>query len=205
MWRKIITKIARLRVVVSRIVGVLIVLLALFTTHSFGDDTFIDISLEISGLFLLTACSMGRLWALVYISGYKTQMLITDGPYSMVRNPLYLFSLLGALGVGLASENLLILAILLIFYLLYYPLTILAEEKKLTERLGQVYIDYAKHTPRFLPKFSLYRKPGQYQINADVFVRNLADGMWFVWIFILFHFIEMLQRTGVLPVFLRVP
>jgi protein-S-isoprenylcysteine O-methyltransferase Ste14 len=185
--------------------GVLIVLLALFTTHSFGENTFINMFLEAFGLFLLTVCSMGRLWALVYISGYKARDIITDGPYSIVRHPLYLFSFLGAIGIGMASENVLIMAILLIFYLFYYPFTILAEEHKLTEMFGQAYIDYAKRTPRFLPKFSLYKKPGLYQINADTFVRSLAGGMWFVWIYILFDFIEMLQKMGLLPVLLRVP
>jgi protein-S-isoprenylcysteine O-methyltransferase Ste14 len=181
------------------------VLLALFTTHSFGENTFTNMLLETSGLFLLTVCSMGRLWALIFISGYKSQKVVTEGPYSITRNPLYLFSMLGALGMGLASENVLILAILLIFYLFYYPFTILAEEHRLTEKFGQEYIDYAKHTPRFFPKFSLYKKPGPYQINADTFVRNLAGGMWFIWIYILFNFLEMLQNSGHLPVLLRVP
>jgi protein-S-isoprenylcysteine O-methyltransferase Ste14 len=185
--------------------GALIVLLALFTKHSFGEDTFINLFCEAFGLFLLTACSMGRLWALVYISGYKSREIITDGPYSIVRHPLYLFSLLGAIGIGLASENVLIMAILFVFYLFYYPFTILAEEHKLTATFGQTYIDYAKRTPRFLPKFSLYKKPGLYQINADTFVRSLAGGMWFVWIYILFDFIEMLQKMGFIPVLLRVP
>jgi protein-S-isoprenylcysteine O-methyltransferase Ste14 len=185
--------------------GALIVLLALFASHSFGEDTFINMFLKAFGLFLLTVCSMGRLWALVYISGYKSREIITDGPYSIVRHPLYLFSFLGAIGIGMASENVLIMAILLIFYLFYYPFTILAEEHKLTEMFGQTYIDYAKRTPRFLPKFSLYKKPGPYQINADTFVRGLAGGMWFVWVYILFDFIEMLQKMGLIPVLLRVP
>jgi len=154
---------------------------------------------------LLTVCSMGRLWALMYIAGYKSNKLITDGPYSMTRNPLYLFSLLGAVGIGLSSENVLILAILLVFYLLYYPFTIIAEERKLRVLFGQEYVDYAIRTPRFFPRFSAYQKPGLYQINADTFVRNLVSGMWFVWIFMLFDFIEMLQKTGILPVLFRVP
>jgi protein-S-isoprenylcysteine O-methyltransferase Ste14 len=200
-----ITKIADSRVAASRVLGVLVVLLALFTGHSFSQGTFVDTTFELLGLFLLTICSMGRLWALVYISGYKSRELITDGPYSVVRHPLYLFSLLGAIGIGLVSENVMIIAVLVLFYLLYYPLAIIAEEKKLTEKFGQAYIDYVQHTPRFLPKFSLYKKPGPYQVNADTFVRNLVDGMWFVWIFILFDFIEMLQNVGIVPVLFRVP
>jgi protein-S-isoprenylcysteine O-methyltransferase Ste14 len=202
---RLLFKIARWRVVVSRVFGVLVLLLMLFTTHSFSQDSLIDMLSEMLGLFLLTICSIGRLWSLLYISGYKKRELITEGPYSIVRHPLYVFSLIGAIGIGLASENILVLAVLVIFYLLYYPLTILAEEKKLTEKFGQAYLDYIKRTPRFLLKPSLYRKGAQYQINADIFVKSLASGMWFVWIFIVLQFIETLQQNGFIPVFLRVP
>ena len=154
---KLLFKIARQRVVVSRIFGIVVILLVPFTTAPFNEDSLTDILFETFGLFLLTICSMGRLWALLYISGYKKLELITEGPYSMVRHPLYVFSLIGAIGIGLASENILVLAALVIFYLLYYPLTILVEEKKLVDKFGQAYLDYIKRTPRFLPKLSLYK------------------------------------------------
>ncbi|MGA1979563.1 MAG: isoprenylcysteine carboxylmethyltransferase family protein [Sedimentisphaerales bacterium] len=202
---RLLFKIARRRVIVSRIFGVLVLLLVLFTTHSFSQDSLTDTVLEMSGLFLLTICSIGRLWALLYISGYKKLELITEGPYSMVRHPLYVFSLIGAIGIGLASENVLVLAVLVIFYLLYYPLTILVEEKKLVDKFDQAYLDYIKRTPRFLPKLSLYKGSVQYQINADAFVKKMVLGMWFIWIFIILHIIEMLQQGGHIPVLLRVP
>lgn len=141
----------------------------------------------------------------MYISGKKGRELVTDGPYSMVRHPLYVFSLIGAVGIGLASENLLVLALIVIFYLSYYPFTILAEERKLTNKFGEVYLEYAKRTPRFLPKFSLHKEPETYQVKAAGFVHNFVDGMWFIWIFMLMHAIEMLQNSGFLPVLLRVP
>jgi protein-S-isoprenylcysteine O-methyltransferase Ste14 len=202
---KLLFKIARQRIAVSRIFGVLVLLLALFTTGSFRQDSLTDTLLEMSGLFLLTICSMGRLWALLYISGYKKLELITEGPYSMVRHPLYVFSLIGAIGIGLASENILVLAALVIFYLSYYPLTIFVEEKKLTEKFGQAYLDYIKCTPRFLPKLSLYKSPPQLVVNADIFLKNIAIGMWFIWIYIALNFIEAIQVLGHIPVFLRVP
>ncbi len=198
-------KIAHRRVMVSRIFGVLVVLLAIFTAPSFKEGGLTDTLLETSGLFLLTVCSTGRLWAMLYISGRKTHELITDGPYSIVRHPLYLFSFIGAIGIGLASENILILAAMVVFYLSYYPLTILSEERRLTEKFGQVYLDYIKRTPRFLPKLSLYKSPSQLVANADIFLRNMAIGMWFIWIYILFNFIETLQQNGCIPVLLRVP
>jgi len=141
----------------------------------------------------------------MYISGNKRLELVTEGPYSIVRHPLYVFSLIGAFGIGLASENVLILVLIIAFYLFYYPFTILAEEKKMTKKFGVSYIEYMKRTPRFIPKISLYKEPQLFEVKAVSFVRNFADGMWFIWIFMLLHFIEMLQESGYLPVLLRVP
>jgi len=201
----IIFTIANIRVTVSRIFGLFVLLLLLFTGHSFSQGGKIDTLFEISGLFLLSICSLGRLWALMYISGNKRRELVTEGPYSIVRHPLYLFSLIGAIGIGLASENLLILALIIIFYLFYYPFTILAEEIKLTNKFGNRYLEYMKMTPRFLPKFSLYKEPEEFSVKTTAFVRNFANGMWFIWTFILIHFIEMLQDSGFLPVIWKIP
>jgi protein-S-isoprenylcysteine O-methyltransferase Ste14 len=193
------------RIFITRIFAVLIVLLAVFTGHSFSQEGFLDISFEISGLFLLTICSMGRLWALMYISGNKRIELINKGPYSIVRNPLYFFSLIGAIGFGLASENLLILGLVIIFYLVYYPLTIIAEESKLETTFGDSYREYKKITPRFIPKLSLYNSPELYTVKVSTFALHFIDGMGFVWLFMLFHFIEMLQESAYLPILWKVP
>jgi protein-S-isoprenylcysteine O-methyltransferase Ste14 len=202
---ELLFKIAHQRMLVSRVFAVLIVLLVIFTMPSFEQDSLADILFETLGLFMLTICSMGRLWALLYISGKKTHEVVTEGPYSIVRHPLYFFSFIGAIGIGLVSENILVLGAIVIFYLSCYPLTILSEEKTLTKKFGQAYIDYAKRTPRFLPKPSLYQSPDHFAVNADIFLKNMAIGMWFIWIFIIFNFIEMLQIMGIIHVLLRVP
>jgi protein-S-isoprenylcysteine O-methyltransferase Ste14 len=177
----------------------------IFTAPSFKQDGWIDILLETSGLFLLSVCSVGRLWALLYISGKKSQEVVADGPYSIVRHPLYFFSFIGAIGIGLASKNILVLGILVISYLSYYPLTILSEENVLTDKFGQAYLDYAKRTPRFLPKLSLYKSPSFVSVNADMFLKNITIGMWFIWVYIFFDIIEILQESSIIPVLLRVP
>jgi protein-S-isoprenylcysteine O-methyltransferase Ste14 len=205
MEKKILYKIAKARLIVSRIFGLLVFLLLLFTGHSFKQSEVADTLLEISGLFLLSICSFGRLWSLIYISGYKSNTLITEGPYSIVRHPLYFFSLLGAIGIGLASGNVLVLVLIIAFFLLYYPFTILAEESKLAEKFGQTYTEYKKRVPMFIPRLSLYKEPQVYNITVNKLVRNFVEAMLLLWIFILMHLIEMLQNTGVLPVLLRVP
>ncbi|GEM_PF-112586 len=196
---------SRSRVIVSRLFGLILIFFILFTTHSWPQSAWIDILFEVLGLFLLSVCSLGRLWALLYVSGYKSSQLVTEGPYSMVRHPLYFFSLIGAIGIGFASENLLVLGAVVLFYFLYYPLTILAEEKKLTRRFGNAYLEYMKIAPRFIPKLSLLKEAKMYKINASKYFHNFIDGIWFIWIFILLHFVESLQEMGILPVLFTIP
>jgi protein-S-isoprenylcysteine O-methyltransferase Ste14 len=190
---------------VSRIFGIVAILVVIFTASSFKQDGWMDILFETSGLFLLSVCAAGRLWTSLYISGKKSQEVVADGPYSIVRHPLYFFSFIGAIGIGLASKNILVLGMLVTFYLSYYPLTILSEENVLTDKFGQAYLDYAKRTPRFLPKLSLYNSPSFVSVNTAMFLKNITAVMGFIWIYILFDIIEMLQKTGIIPVFLRVP
>ncbi len=199
-----LVRIAKSRLFVSRIFGLLIIFLILFTDNSFEQGKVVDIVFEMSGLLLLSICSFGRLWSLIFISGYKNDVLITEGPYSIVRHPLYFFSLIGAFGLGLASENVLVLVLIVVFYIFYYPFAILAEEKKLTAKFGQDYVEYSKRTPRLLPKFSLYKEPQSYNVTVTKLVRNFTESILFIWAFILMHFVEMLQDSGVLPVLWRV-
>lgn len=57
--------------------------------------------IEMTGIALVLACIFGRLWSILYVGGRKNQELVTGGPYSMTRNPLYFFSTVGIVGVGL--------------------------------------------------------------------------------------------------------
>ena len=205
MQNKIIYVISKKRLIVSRIVGFLIILLLLFTGQSFNGQQIIHLLFQMSGLILISICSFGRLWSLIYVGGYKSNTLITDGPYSMVRNPLYFFTLLGAMGIGLASENVLVIVIIIIFYFLYYPVTILAEEQKLADRFGQAFAEYKERVPMLIPKFSLYKEPQTYTITAGQLLHNIAESLLLLWIFILLQLIEFLHQSNILPVLWKVP
>ena len=87
--------------------------------------------LDFAGLICIIISAFGRVWCSVYIAGYKTTALVESGPYSMTRNPLYLFSLIGTVGIGLASGSILILLLLMLCFGTYYPLVIRHEEKSL--------------------------------------------------------------------------
>src|SRR6187399_1591484 len=68
-------------------------------------------TVERSGFFLILIAIVGRTWCSMYISGRKLAALVTDGPYSISRNPLYLFSSIAAFGVGAQFGSIVIAAI----------------------------------------------------------------------------------------------
>src|SRR5688572_10096009 len=72
-------------------------------------------------LFVALAC-LGRIWCSLFIAGHKDEVLVTNGPYARCRHPLYSFSVLGALGLGLTSRSglLCLLVVVLIAALLVY-------------------------------------------------------------------------------------
>lgn len=179
--------------------------LLLFSTHSWERDNPIDIFFEIAGLFLIVICTFGRLWSSLFASGYKDEMIITSGPYSVVRNPLYVFSFIGVLGMGLVSENLLILVLAPLIFLIHYQIVVRSEERFLLARFGEVYAEYLKKVPRFITRMRLLKEPDFYQVNVRVFRRSLLDATMFIWLYIIFHFIEKLHYMGALPVLFRVP
>ena len=65
-------------------------------------------AIEEAGALLIGACIVGRVFCTLYIGGGKNAQLVRHGPYSVARNPLYVFSLAGATGVGLSSASLVV-------------------------------------------------------------------------------------------------
>lgn len=154
--------------------------------------------LFVIGLFLIGVATVGRLWCSLYICGYKTNKLITAGPYSVCRNPLYFFSLLGGIGVGLATETLTVALIILAAFLLYYPFMIGAEEKKLRSVHGEDFERYADKTPRFWPSTAGFYEPEEYIIKPRRFGRRAFDALWFVWFAGILELIEALHDYDVI-------
>jgi protein-S-isoprenylcysteine O-methyltransferase Ste14 len=108
----------------------------------------IGAGLVIPGL-LIRALASGQL--------QKNEQLATGGPYAYTRNPLYLGSLVLALGFALASRSWWIVAgIVLLFFAIYLPV-IRAEEVFLRERFPQ-FEDYARQVPRLFPRVTASSK-----------------------------------------------
>ena len=117
-----------------------------------------SLQMSIVGFIFVVFGCFGRIWASLYIEGNKTKKLITDGPFSMVRNPLYFFSLIVLIGFCFALKAVFLpLGLLLIFIFFHVP-TIANEEKKLLRIHGESFQEYFKKTPRLIPNILLYKK-----------------------------------------------
>ena len=92
----------------------------------------------------------------------KDQELTTSGPYAYTRNPLYLGSLMLAIGFAIAARSWWIVGMMLAMFAAIYVPVIAGEERYLREKFSE-YDDYAKHVPRMLPRLTPYRsQQGEY-------------------------------------------
>lgn len=83
-------------------------------------------------------------------SHHGPEVLIADGPYRYVRNPIYLGSLLLTIGFGFFQSRLGFLLLIPLAVIFLYRL-IDFEEAKLRERYGNAFLAYCRDVPRLLP------------------------------------------------------
>ena len=83
----------------------------------------------------------------------KNEQLATTGPYAYTRNPLYLGSLILAVGFAFSARNWWIGAGLIVIFLAIYLPVIRGEEAFLKEHFPG-FTEYARQVPRLLPRLS---------------------------------------------------
>jgi len=198
---------ARYRIFISKIFGVSLILIFLLAENIWADKSYagwLSMILQSIGLILVVFCVLGRLWAALYLCGNKTFTLVTQGPYSIVRNPLYFFSFLGVIGIGLATGSLVGLLLLIFMFLFNYLPTILDEEKTLERYHNENLAEYMAKVPRLIPNFSLLSEPEFYEIQPYFFRKTIFDVMWFFWVYLILIIIGKLHVFGILPAIFKI-
>ena len=191
------------RTTISRIFAGGLIALLIISSSYWEKAVVFEGFLFLLGSLLVGIATVGRLWCSLYISGYKTNSLVTDGPYSMCRNPLYFFSFLGAVGVGMATKTVVMPTIIILWFVLYYPIVIKEEEKELREIHKERFLTYCKNTPRFFPKLLNFHEPERYLVKPKIFKKCLFEALWFVWFLGILELVDALGRVGIIPKLLR--
>ncbi len=154
---------------------------------------------EMSGLALILVCIFGRLWSSLYVGSLKNRQLVTGGPYSITRNPLYLFSTAGAAGIGLMFGSVIVAVLLAASSFFVFRFTAGKEACFLRARFGAEYDAYAVRTPFFWPDPRLYRETNDTNFSPKALGRTFLDALYFLAAFPAIEAIEYLQTTGHLP------
>jgi protein-S-isoprenylcysteine O-methyltransferase Ste14 len=96
------------------------------------------------------ARALGKQWALMarVIEGHE---LIRQGPYALVRNPIYLAMLLMLIAIGLDVSRWQALVVAVVVFAAGTAIRIHTEEKLLRAAFGVKFDDYARSVPAFLP------------------------------------------------------
>ena len=194
----------RTRILITRVFAVILLIVIILSSSAWESISFVSNLFFLIGCILVGIASLGRLWCSLYIGGYKNTTLVTTGPYSISRNPLYFFSMIGGAGVGLAAETLLIPVIIVLLFLVYYPGVIRSEERRLLSLHGERFEAYRRNTPAFFPKLSLLQESETYTVNPRIFKRNIFRALWFIWLIGIIEIIEAFHETGLLPMYFRI-
>jgi protein-S-isoprenylcysteine O-methyltransferase Ste14 len=177
---------------------------AMTTVSEWGDGAFHE-AMESVGLAMIVLCIVGRAWCSLYIGGRKKSEIVDRGPYSISRNPLYVFSFIGAFGVGAQTGSITLAALFLAVTVVVFWFTVRREEDWLREAFGPAYAAYCARTPRFGPDFSKWKDAGMLEISPRFFLTTIRDGLMFLLAVPLFESIEKMQDLGWLATLLRLP
>lgn len=162
-------------------------------------------AIEKTGLALILVAVLGRAWCALYIGGRKKTELVREGPYSLSRNPLYVFSIIGAAGIGAAAGSLVLSAVLAgICFFVFHWIT-RREEAFLAEAFGAAFARYSADVPRFFPAFGKWRDADQLMVTPRTVVRTLFESSLFFLAFPAFEAVEWLQQSRWLIVQIVLP
>lgn len=121
------------------------------------------LSFFFAGLLVIVVVQAFRMYAASYLWGrqavakVEADFLCTAGPYTYIRNPLYLGNFLIGTGLSIAINEWYAYALFIISYIFVYSIVIPYEEKFLQEKFGDAYAEYKAHTGRLMPRLRGYK------------------------------------------------
>jgi len=119
-------------------------------------------------------------------NGYAIKMdkLTTSGPYAFVRHPLYLGTMLLAIGFVIMLKIYYIGALFIILMAIVYYRTIKKEETMLEVKFKDEYFRYKKKVPAIFPTLFPYRKGEKWPFSFRRLIKN-HEYKLFLWVIIL--------------------
>lgn len=127
------------------------------------------------GIFLILLGEAIRVWAAGHLQ--KNEVLTVSGPYSYVKNPLYIGSILITAGFCILADNIYLLAAAMFMFCFHYiPYKKRVEGERLKRIFGRRYEDYDEKVPEYLPRLTPYSKE-ETPWRFKNFIENSEEGI----------------------------
>ena len=195
----------RLRIGSLRIVAVTLCLAILFNGSSWAPGSIVPETMAWAGAVLIGIAIGGRVWTRIFLGHRKAWQVVSDGPYSIVRHPLYMFSIIGTVGIGAQSESVvMMLAIVFPVSLILYWMS-RVEEADLVLRFGDTYRAYQARTPRVWPNPSLWTPSQVTSIDYKMVARTLCESSLMALAIPLFMLLRSAHAAHLIGVLYRTP
>ena len=174
MYKKLLSRInlifnnKRLRIILNQLrYPIFLFVLILLLTQ-------IQPSLLLPGFLVSLFGELIQIWSFATLD--KNQSIVTTGPYSLMRNPMYIgrFFLLG--GCLLLIGRIWILILFTVLYYFYMINRVRREETRLHEIFGNEYVSYCSRVKRFVPSFKQFNWKSLRTFKWRLLVQN--HGHW---------------------------
>lgn len=195
----------RRRMVLAALISMICFLLPFVCAVWLHSDPLFYSQVEHVGILLIFIGIAGRTFSALHIGGYKKETLIETGPYSVVRNPLYLSTLIGAAGMGAQTSSLVMIAVCTAATAVVFGRVVTREEQYLRNKFGWAYEDYAARVPRFIPNFSKFRDVDKLIVQPKFVYRTFLESSCFLIAIPVIDAIELARHYGWIPDLLHLP
>jgi protein-S-isoprenylcysteine O-methyltransferase Ste14 len=129
-----------------------------------------DLTSFLTGLGICFLGLLIRTWSAGHLR--KEKELAISGPYQYTRNPLYLGNFVIGISVAFASRSWWVLGYFAVYFLLFYPLVIKREMKRMKEFFPDEYVEYKKKVPLFFPTWKSLSPSGKNKFSWKLFRKN---------------------------------
>ncbi|WP_437185046.1 methyltransferase family protein [Planctomicrobium sp. SH668] len=162
-------------------------MLTLLSPPSIKLGSALNINLIAAGYASIAFGILLRIWSIAYIHSRKSTSVVTTGPYSICRNPLYVGTLLTVVGYLLIIQSLTMALCFIPIILLYQFGVVPVEELVLRTRHPEAYAAYCQDVSRWFPRVRARAFAKARLVWSKAVGRELQCAGWWIAVAVLIH------------------
>jgi protein-S-isoprenylcysteine O-methyltransferase Ste14 len=162
-------------------------------------------SAQALGFVLVGGAVLGRLWTTLFIAGRKGSELVVDGPYARSRHPLYFWSIVAALGIGLSTRSIVLTLLLPLAIGVGAAIAARREDAAFLSSHDTAWRGYRDTVPAFWPISSQNPLPDVVAVPTRIYRRAFLDAASFLGLWLCVTLIDALHAGGAWASLFRLP